>query len=72
MSINLTVPEIPCEGHSSNASFVGDSIVPMMGNIPASSFMFESISGSVAKHRLNFKATISGRGTFTFSGKEVN
>ena len=71
MSISLTVPGIPCEGHNNNTTFAGDSIVPMMGVVPAASFMFESIEGSVVKHSLNFTAIISGRGTVSFNGQEI-
>jgi hypothetical protein len=72
MSINLTVPEILCgNGDGGEEIFQGDSIVPMMGTIPAQAFMFENIEGSIVKNRINFTATISGRGTFNFRGEEV-
>ena len=73
MPISLTVPDILC-GNSGGGEeiFYGDSIVPMMGVIPATSFMFENIEGSIVKNRISINATIAGRGTFTFSGQEVS
>lgn len=72
VSISLTVPGIPYErtGVRADRVFAGDSIVPLMGIMPVPQYMFEEIDGSIQGRALNFSATITGRGTFTFSGKE--
>ena len=76
MYISLTVPEIPFNVTDNGMGIVvfnGDSIVPMMGTLPAQAFMFESINGSIEKKesKLYFSATISGRGKISFSGDIV-
>ncbi len=72
MPISLTIPQIPytIKGMD-DIIFSGDSIVPMMGIIPAQAFMFETINGSIEykMDKLYFNATISGRGKFIFSGR---
>ncbi len=70
MSINLTVPEIPYYTTDGKIVFSGDSIVPMMGVAPVPTYMFNNINGYIENQELNFNATIDGRGSFTFSGKE--
>ena len=68
--IDISVPAIPMS-KGTEIIFSGDSIVPMIASIPDPAFMFEEIDGTIVTDELNFTAKISGRGAFTFSGKQV-
>ena len=69
VTINLSVPEIPCATENGKTIFSGNDIVPLMGVAPAETYKFSTITGSIENATLDFSATLS-KGSFAFTGVE--
>ena len=69
VTINLSVPEIPCATEDGKTIFSGNDIVPMMGVAPAEAYKFSAITGSIENATLDFSATLT-KGSFAFTGVE--
>ena len=68
--MDITIPEIPATVNDEDITFSGDTIVPLMGEIPFPGVTFYNIDGEIKDGELKFSAVCT-RGFFTFSGKEV-
>lgn len=69
VTINLSVPKIPCTRLNGKTFFSGYDIVPMMGVAPAEAYKFSTITGSIENSALEFSATLT-KGSFSFTGVE--
>ena len=69
VTINLSVPEIPCATEDGKTIFSGNDIVPMMGVALAEAYTFSAITGSIENSVLEFSATLT-KGSFSFTGVE--
>ena len=69
VTINLSVPEIPCATENGKTIFSGNDIVPMIGVAPAEAYTFSTITGSIENSALEFSAKMT-KGSFSFTGVE--
>lgn len=69
VTINFSVPEIPCVTENGKTIFSGNDIVPLMGVAPAEAYKFSAITGSIENSALEFSATLT-KGSFSFTGVE--
>lgn len=71
VTVDITLENIPCTIDSGNITFAcNDTLVPLVGTLPAPNFSFSEISGSIADGTLTFDATMT-RGEFSYSGTAV-
>ena len=69
VTINFSVPGIPCTRLNVKTFFSGYDIVPLMGVAPAEAYTFSTITGSIENSVLEFSATLT-KGSFAFTGVE--
>lgn len=69
VTINFSVPEIPCATEDGKTIFSGNDIVPMIGVAPAEAYTFSTITGSIENSALEFSAKMT-KGSFSFTGVE--
>lgn len=70
VTIDITVPSVPCQKGEGVVTFQADSVVPMMGTVPADKYMARNLKGEVKGDSISFAVVFANFPT-TYKGVAV-